>query len=77
MTYNHTLSVSIDFTEAEISKEKFIQFLDVLFQIDRHAYSQEMEDNFLDLFNYWNNKGYKRFIDKLDGNLEKLKNFQS
>ncbi len=71
MEYNHKLSEKIQFNTSEIPKEKFIEFLDNLFQVNRKEYANEMKDGFLDLFNYWSELGYSRFIKKLNSNLLK------
>lgn len=76
MKYNHKLSEKIRFDKSKIKREDFIQFLDILFKLDRLEYASELKDGFLDLFNYWENLGNSRFRQKIKQNSIKIQEFK-
>ena len=70
---NHTTSKTIKFQNEYITPEKFNEFLTVLQKVDEKEYNDEAKDGFVDLYNYWNEAGYRRFSIKLNQNKSKLK----
>ncbi len=54
----------------EITKKEFDEFLEVLKRIDIDTYEKEGRDGFEDLYDYWSKRGWRRFKEKLDRNIE-------
>ena len=72
---SHKVSKKIKFTT--ISKEKFFKLLDQIKKIDKlrgwKSYEEEGADGFLDLYNYWDELGLRRFDAKVERNEEVIK----
>ncbi len=54
----------------EITKKEFDEFLEILKRIDIDTYEKEGRDGFEDLYDYWLKRGWRRFKEKLDRNIE-------
>ena len=72
----HKLSTEIKFDR--ISKEMFNEFLDTI--VARNVstssggeYKDESRDGFLDLYNYWNERGVRKMREKIKSNNAYLK----
>ena len=72
---SHKLSSKIVF--GSITKEKFIELLDTMKARDEKEsnveYDEEGRDEFLDLYDYWEERGIKRMNNKIASNNEYLK----
>ena len=66
------MNISQDIEFDNIEEKDFKEFLEVLKKKDPREFAQESADGFLDLYNYWNGVGGKRFRDKLKKNKEAL-----
>lgn len=67
---SHALSSKIKFED--ISKELFSEHLDNIKVICLDTYNEESVDGFLDLYNYWEEKGVCRIKEKISRSLIKI-----
>lgn len=63
------LASDIDFG---ITKEDFLKFLEVLKLVSPQEFEKEREDGFKDLYNYWQETGRSRMMDKMVQLIAKL-----
>ena len=62
---NVEVTLNQEIVEDKIPLDRFKLFVQILKTNDIEAYKEERTDEFLDLYNYWNVRGFRAFSQKL------------